>query len=86
MLESLRKYTAPQEKRSKAGRKNHKRTDWLRGQSVEWVRDRAFGEGFLPVERPPGLQIPEVSALPRGISWRGYPRPAQVAEYGVGFV
>jgi hypothetical protein len=46
VLESLRKYNAPQEKRSKAGRKNHKRADWLRGQIVEWVRDRAFREGL----------------------------------------
>jgi IS605 OrfB family transposase len=53
VFEYLRKYQAPKEKMSKAGRKNHKRAYWLRGQIVRWVRDLAFREGILTVERNP---------------------------------
>ena len=53
VFEYLRKYKAPQEKMSRAGRKNHKRAYWLRGQIVQWVRDLAFREGILTVERNP---------------------------------
>ncbi|WP_053958338.1 zinc ribbon domain-containing protein [Sulfobacillus thermosulfidooxidans] len=53
VFEYLRKYRAPQEKMSRSGRKNHKRAYWLRGQIVQWVRDLAFREGILTVERNP---------------------------------
>ncbi len=53
VFEYLRKYKAPKEKMSRAGRKNHKRAYWLRGQIVQWVRDLAFREGILTVERNP---------------------------------
>ena len=53
VFEYLQKYHAPKEKMSRAGRKNHKRADWLRGQIVQWVRDLAFHEGILTVERNP---------------------------------
>ncbi len=53
VLEYLRGYKAPKEKMSRAGRKNHKRAYWLRGQIVRWVRDLAFREGILTVERNP---------------------------------
>ena len=47
VFEYLRKYRPPKEKMSRAGRKNHKRAYWLRGQIVRWVRDLAFREGIL---------------------------------------
>ena len=53
VFEYLRKYQAPKEKMSRSGRKNHKRAYWLRGQIVQWVRDLAFREGILTVERNP---------------------------------
>ncbi len=53
VFEYLRGYEAPKEKMSRAGRKNHKRAYWLRGQIVQWVRDLAFREGILTVERNP---------------------------------
>ena len=53
VFEYLRKYQASKEKLSRSGRKNHKRAYWLRGQIVEWVRDLAFREGILTVERNP---------------------------------
>ncbi len=53
VLEYLRGYRAPKEKMSRSGRKNHKRAYWLRGQIMEWVRDLAFREGILTVERNP---------------------------------
>ena len=53
VLEYLRTYQAPKEKMSRAGRKNHKRAYWLRGQIMRWVRDLAFREGILTVERNP---------------------------------
>ncbi len=53
VFEYLRGYKAPKEKMSKAGRKNHKRAYWLRGKIMQWVRDLAFREGILTVERNP---------------------------------
>ncbi|PSR35121.1 MAG: transposase [Sulfobacillus benefaciens] len=53
VFEYLRRYQAPKEHMSRAGRKNHKRAYWLRGQIVQWVRDLAFREGILTVERNP---------------------------------
>ncbi len=53
VFEYLRGYQAPKEKMSRAGRKNHKRAYWLRGKIVDWVRDLAFREGILTVERNP---------------------------------
>ena len=53
VFEYLRKYQAPKETMSRSGRKNHKRAYWLRGQIVKWVRDLAFREGILTVERNP---------------------------------
>ncbi|MCL4319097.1 MAG: zinc ribbon domain-containing protein [Firmicutes bacterium] len=53
VFEYLRKYQAPKEKMSRSGRKNHKRAYWLRGKIMKWVRDLAFREGILIVERNP---------------------------------
>ncbi|ADG06356.1 transposase, IS605 OrfB family [Kyrpidia tusciae DSM 2912] len=53
VFEHLRRYRPPKEKMSRSGRKNHKRAYWLRGQIMEWVRDLAFREGILTVERNP---------------------------------
>ncbi len=53
VFEYLRRYHPPQEKMSRAGRKNHKRAYWLRGKILRWVRDLAFREGMLTVERHP---------------------------------
>jgi IS605 OrfB family transposase len=53
VFEHLRQYRPPNEKRSQSGRKNHKRGYWLRGQIMKWVRDLAFREGILTVERNP---------------------------------
>ncbi|PTQ56536.1 MAG: Transposase [Candidatus Carbobacillus altaicus] len=53
VFEYLRRYRPPKEKMSRSGRKNHKRAYWLRGQIMEWVRDLAFREGILTVERNP---------------------------------
>ncbi len=53
VFEYLRQYQAPRERMSRSGRKNHKRAYWLRGQIVQWVRDVAFREGTLTVERNP---------------------------------
>ena len=58
VFEYLRKYQAPKEKRSRSGRKNHKRAYWLRGQIVKWVRDLAFREGILTVKRNPAYTSP----------------------------
>jgi IS605 OrfB family transposase len=55
VLEYLRGYQTPKEKMSKSGRKNHKRAYWLRGKIREWVRDFAFREGILTVERNPAF-------------------------------
>lgn len=53
VFEYLRHYQPPKERMSWSGRKNHKRAYWLRGQIVTWVRDLAFREGILTVERNP---------------------------------
>jgi IS605 OrfB family transposase len=53
VFEHLRLYRPPKEKKSQSGRKNHKRGYWLRGQIRKWVRDLAFREGILTVERNP---------------------------------
>ena len=53
VFEYLRRYHPPKEKMSRAGRKNHKRAYWLRGKILRWVRDLAFREGILTVERNP---------------------------------
>ncbi|WP_232796691.1 zinc ribbon domain-containing protein [Kyrpidia spormannii] len=53
VFEHLRRYRPPKERMSKSGRKNHKRAYWLRGQIMKWVRDLAFREGILTVERNP---------------------------------
>ncbi|MCL4318776.1 MAG: transposase [Firmicutes bacterium] len=53
VLEYLRRYRPPKERMSRSGRKNHKRAYWLRGQIMKWVRDLAFREGILTVERNP---------------------------------
>ncbi len=53
VFEYLRQYRPSKEKMSLSGRKNHKRGYWLRGQIVKWVRDLAFREGILTVERNP---------------------------------
>ena len=53
VFEYLRGYKAPKEKMSRTGRKNHKRAYWLRGKIVEWVRDLAFRESIITVERNP---------------------------------
>ena len=53
VFEYLRQYQAPKEKMSRAGRKNHKRAYWLRGQIIQWARDLGFREGILTVERNP---------------------------------
>lgn len=53
VFEYLRKYQAPKEKMSRSGRKNYKRAYWLRGKIMKWVRDLAFREGILTVERNP---------------------------------
>ncbi len=53
VFEYRRKYQAPTEQMSRSVRKNHKRAYWVRGQIVQWVRDLAFREGILTVERNP---------------------------------
>lgn len=53
VFEYLRRYRPSKERMSRSGRKNHKRGYWLRGQIVKWVRDLAFREGMLTVERNP---------------------------------
>jgi IS605 OrfB family transposase len=53
VLEYLRGYRSPKERMSRTGRKNHKRAYWLRGKIMTWVRDLAFREGILTVERNP---------------------------------
>lgn len=53
VFEYLRGYRPPKERMSRSGRKNHKRAYWLRGKIVTWVRDLAFREGILTVERNP---------------------------------
>jgi len=53
VLEYLRRYRPPKERMSRSGRKNHKRAYWLRGKIMQWVRDLAFREGILTVERNP---------------------------------
>ncbi len=53
VLEYLRGYRSPKERMSRTGRKNHKRAYWLRGKIMKWVRDLAFREGILTVERNP---------------------------------
>ncbi len=53
VFEYLRRYHQPKEKMSRARRKNHKRAYWLRGKILRWVRDLAFREGILTVERNP---------------------------------
>ncbi|MHB1612072.1 MAG: zinc ribbon domain-containing protein [Sulfobacillus sp.] len=53
VFEYLRGYRPPKERMNRSGRKNHKRAYWLRGQIMKWVRDLAFREGILTVERNP---------------------------------
>jgi IS605 OrfB family transposase len=53
VFEHLRSYRPPKKKRSQSGQKNHKLGYWLRGQIMKWVRDLAFREGILTVERNP---------------------------------
>ena len=55
VFEYLRKYRPPKERMSKSGRKNHKRAYWLRGKILCNVRDLAFREGILVVERSPAF-------------------------------
>lgn len=53
VFEYLRKYQPGKTAMNKSGRKNHKRSYWLRGKMLKKTRELAFREGILTVERNP---------------------------------
>ncbi len=61
---------------SRAGRQNHKRAYWLRGKILRWVRDLAFREGILTVERNP-MDVANVPTL-REEPVKGITLPARI--------